>query len=63
LVLTKLEWYKRGAELSDRQWRDVLGVLKVQSATIDKVYLRTWAKELGLIQLLDKALMDAGIES
>lgn len=60
-VIAKLEWFKRGGETSDRQWRDVLGVLKVQSSNIDQVYLKTWAAELGLMNLLLRALTDAGL--
>ncbi len=30
VVLSKLEWYRAGGEISDRQWRDVMGVLHVQ---------------------------------
>jgi len=26
IVLAKLEWYRMGGKLSDRQWRDILGV-------------------------------------
>jgi hypothetical protein len=29
-ILTKLEWYRLGNEVSERQWYDVLGVLKVR---------------------------------
>ena len=58
-VLTKLEWYRMGGEVSDRQWRDVLGVLKVQGEWLDVVYLRRWATALGVANLLEKALTAA----
>ena len=60
-VLAKLQWYREGGEVSDRQWNDVLGVLKVQGPALDRVYLREWARELKLTDLLDRALDDAGL--
>jgi hypothetical protein len=59
-VLTKLEWYRMGSEVSDRQWRDVLGVLKVQGERLDLEYLRRWATALGVADLLEQALVQAG---
>jgi len=61
-VLAKLQWYRDGGGVSDRQWNDVLGVLKVQGATLDRAYLQEWARELGLIDLLGRALDDAGLQ-
>jgi len=61
-VLTKLEWYRLGGEVSERQWRDVQGVLKVQAAGLDLAYLRRWAAELQVADLLTKALVEAGLE-
>lgn len=60
-VLSKLQWYRDGGSVSDRQWNDVLGVLKVQGATLDRAYLEAWARELGLTDLLRRALEDAGL--
>jgi hypothetical protein len=60
-VLAKLRWFRDGGAVSDRQWNDVLGVLKVQGPTLDLAYLKEWARELGLTDLLAKALDDAGL--
>jgi hypothetical protein len=60
-VLAKLQWYREGGGVSDRQWTDVLGVLKVQGATLDRAYLKEWARDLGLTGLLRRALDDAGL--
>jgi hypothetical protein len=59
-ILTKLEWYRLGGETSDRQWRDILGVIKVQENQLDLAYLRQWASELKVLDLLEKALAEAG---
>jgi hypothetical protein len=59
VVLQKLSWYKAGGCVSDRQWRDVLGVLRVWHDRLDVAYLRTWAAELDIQSLLDAALDEA----
>jgi hypothetical protein len=61
IILHKLNWYKAGEEVSDSQWNDVLGVLKVQGDQLDMTYLNQWAKELSVSELLKKAIDEAGI--
>lgn len=62
VILNKLEWYRQGGCASERQWNDVLGVLKVQQSSLDLEYIRRWAEALDLVILLSNALRDAGIE-
>lgn len=59
-VLAKLEWFEKGGRVSDRQWRDVLGVIKGRGRALDVAYLERWADELGLRELLERALRAAG---
>jgi hypothetical protein len=55
-ILSKLEWYRLGGETSERQWRDILGVLKTRAGELDLQYLKHWAKDLNVADLLECAL-------
>lgn len=57
-ILSKLEWYRMGGEVSDRQWRDILGVLKTRQGELDLDYLRKWAGELKVTDLMERALKE-----
>jgi hypothetical protein len=57
-VLRKLDWYQRRGSISDRQWRDLLGLLFSGGDDLDVGYLRTIAAEVGLSDLLEQALAD-----
>ena len=54
VVLIKMEWYRLGGEVSDRQWNDVLGVLRTQAGRLDDAYLDRWAADIGVKDLLDR---------
>ncbi len=55
-ILAKLEWYRLGDETSERQWSDIVNVIRVQGDRLDRAYLRRWAVELGVADLLEQAL-------
>lgn len=55
-ILAKLRWYELGNRVSDRQWRDIQGVIKVNQKNLDLIYLRDWAEKLNLKELLEKSL-------
>jgi hypothetical protein len=58
-ILSKLEWYRMGGEVSERQWRDILGVMKTREGELDLNYLHKWAAELKVADLLERALKEA----
>ena len=59
VILKKLEWFRLGDEVSQRQWADVLGVLRVQAGNLDRDYLAVWAKQLAVADLLERAMLEA----
>ena len=59
ILLQKLRWYRLGGEVSDRQWRDVLGIIAVQDRALDDAYLQSGAVLLAVTDLLDRALQEA----
>lgn len=60
VILNKLLWYRKGGGVSEQQWKDVLGVLKVQGDKLDSEYLKHWASRLNLSDLLNHSFDDAG---
>lgn len=61
IVIEKLRWFRLGGETSERQWLDVLGVLKVQGASLDLGYLERWAADQEVEDLLGRAWQEAGL--
>jgi hypothetical protein len=59
-ILAKLEWFRAGGEVSERQWTDVIGVLRAGGDGLDRAYLQRWANSIGVEDLLERALRDAG---
>jgi hypothetical protein len=58
-ILAKLQWYRRGKEVSELQWRDIRGIIGTKASELDFEYLNRWAERLGLIELLDRAMTDS----
>ncbi len=58
VILNKLEWYRLGEEMSDRQWRDVIEVIRIQHGRLDLEHLEFWARELKVLDLLNEAITE-----
>jgi hypothetical protein len=57
-LLRKLEWYRRGGEVSERQWRDVQAIARIQGERLDRDRLQLWAARLGVTDLLQRVLTE-----
>jgi hypothetical protein len=60
VVIQKLVWYRKGGEISERHWRDAVGVLKIQASGVDSAYLNGAADRAGVAALLARARGEAG---
>lgn len=63
VVLQKLRWFRLGGGVSERQWLDALGVIKVQGRRLDRDHLARWSEALGVADLLERARVEAGPEA
>ena len=61
-ILTKLEWFEMGGRSSSHQWNDILGIMRRQGASLDLAYLHHWADTLRVRDLLEQALVEAGLK-
>jgi len=57
ILLVKLRWYKDGGGTSERQWRDIGGIV-AGNPSMDIGYLDRWAASLGVAELLARALRE-----
>lgn len=55
-ILAKLRWYREGGAVSDRQWRDIGGILAASDGQLDLDYLERWARVMGLAALYERAM-------
>ena len=56
-ILSMLEWYRLGNEASERQWEDVVRVMKVLGDQADRNYLLQNADDLKVVDLVQKLLI------
>lgn len=58
-VLRKLEWFRRGGEVSERQWQDVVAILRGAQGGLDDAHMDFWAARLAISDLLERARGEA----
>ena len=61
IILSKLNWFNLSNQTSEKQWQDIMGVIKVQQNKLDKEYLYHWAKQLSILELLEKVYKESGL--
>ncbi len=61
-ILSKLLWFKSGAESDGKQLQDVIDVMRVQAGQLDDSYLDAWASKLAVGRLLERVRRGAGYQ-
>jgi len=54
LILSKLRWYQQSQ--SSRHIEDVTSILKISGKKLNMIYLKRWAKKLGVLDILNKLI-------
>lgn len=62
IILLKLDWYRQGGFVSEKQWNDILGLLSVQKNQLDMADLKKWANELNLMDIFKQAVNAAELD-
>lgn len=62
IIIQKLCFYKQNGAVFKTQWKDVLGVVKVQGDRLNFHYLSEWGECLKVADLLAQALQQSGLE-
>lgn len=60
-ALRKLLWFRQGGETSEKQWRDIVAIVKIVGTDLDDGYLDHWAALLRCTDLLQRARAEAGV--
>lgn len=61
IIVIKLDWYRVGGEISERQWSDLVSVARLNAKLLDVAYLRNWAHKKGLSQLLERLIKETSV--
>jgi hypothetical protein len=57
VILKKMEYHRQGG--SEKHVRDILGIVRVSDQELDRDYIASWAKRLGLLDIWEKMLQQA----
>jgi hypothetical protein len=61
ILLQKLRWFRKGGATSDRQWRDILAIIRTQQDRLDRDYLAVNARQLEVTPDLERAIAEAEV--
>ncbi len=59
VIINKLIWGKQSQ--SEKQWRDVLSIMKTQRESLEYNYLKEWTNKLGIASDYLQATIEAGV--
>jgi len=58
IILLKLLWYRDSGYSLEKQIEDVTGILEVQAGLLDINYIKSWAANLGISDLISRVIKE-----